>query len=181
MTRPAARPLVLGLLVATTALGACSSWRTSGANPSNWFGRSRAAEVSPAEFAGQVNPLMPDTNSAREFQAGEIVAIEGVAINQILSLEIERTISGAIIRADGLATRQGAYDARLIPDTFDEVPVDGVLSYRFVVKYPEGPAPVGDQATRTISVARSVTHEHLANARLIRVSGIQNAREAGRR
>ena len=179
MTRPATRMITLGLLVATMGLGACSGWRDSGANPSNWFGRSRAAEVSPEAVATDVNPLLPE--SAADFIAGNQKAVEGVTIDQIVSLEIERTIEGAIIRVAGLATREGAYDARLIPDTIDEEPEDGVLAYRFVVKYPVEGTPRGTEATRTISVARSVTSQHLDAARVIRVTGTQNARESRRR
>ena len=181
MTRPATRATVLALLAAATALSACSGWSDARVNPSNWFGRSRAAEVSPAKFTTNTSPLLPDNKSAREFLAGNQVAVDGVPIDQIVSMEIERTVAGAIIRVEGLASRQGAYDARLIPDTYDEEPVDGVLSYRFVVKYPNEATGFGDQATRTVSVARTVTQQHLSAASVIRVTGAQNARESRRR
>ncbi|MBB97665.1 MAG: hypothetical protein CML68_24075 [Rhodobacteraceae bacterium] len=179
MTRPATRATTIVLLVAAMALEGCSGWSDSSVNPSNWFGRSRPAEVSPEEFATEVNPLLPD--SAEDFIAGNEAAVQGVTIDQVTSLVIERTVEGAIIRAEGLAARQGAYDARLIPDTFDETPIDGVLSYRFVVKYPVEPTVQGPAATRTVSVARTVSSQILGSARVIRVSGSQNARESGRR
>ncbi|MAC81758.1 MAG: hypothetical protein CML66_27285 [Rhodobacteraceae bacterium] len=179
MTRPAARTLTPVLLVAAMGLAACSGWSDSRVNPGNWFGRSRAAEVSPELAATEVNPLMPE--KASDFVAGERAAVEGVLINQVTNLVIERTVEGAIIRAEGLATREGAYDARLIPVSDTEEPVDGVLSYRFEVKYPNEATPQGNQNARTIVVARSVTAQHIDTARVVRVTGAQNARETSRR
>lgn len=179
MKRPVARVLILGALVTMTGLSACTTWSDSRVNPSNWFGRSRPAELNPDTIANEVNPLLP--KSASDFITGNRVASEGFPIDQVTSLVIERTISGAIIRAEGLASRQGAYDARLIPDTPDETPVDGVLSYRFVVKYPNEPTTAGSANARTVSVARSVTTQLLEPARTIRVTGEQNARESRRR
>lgn len=179
MTRPAARTLAPVLLVAAAGLAACSGWSDSRVNPGNWFGRSRAAEVSPELAATEVNPLMPE--KASDFIAANEAAVEGVTIDQVTNLVIERTIEGAIIRAEGLATREGAYDARLIPETNTEEPVDGVLSYRFVVRYPNEATSQGDQNARTVFVARSVTAQHIDAARVVRVVGTQNARESRRR
>ena len=180
MRRPAMRGIIVLLLTGVMGLSACSGWRTSSVNPSNWFGRSRPANVNPEELAGApVNPLLP--KSADTFIAGAVAAVDGVTIDQISTLVIEPTVEGAIIRAEGIAVREGAYAARLIPETLDETPIDGVLSYRFVVKYPNEATAAGTQATRTISVARSVTSGHLEATRTIRVIGQQNARESRRR
>lgn len=148
-------------------------------NPSNWFGRSRVADVNPAEIGGTVNPLLPE--SADEFLQKAEVAVEGETIDQVSSLIIEPTIEGAIIRAEGLALREGAFDARLIPQTLDETPIDGVLTYRFMVKYPNQNTYTGTQATRTVNVARTITAGHLEGVQVIRVLGTQNAQESRRR
>lgn len=180
MRRPAMRGVIVVLLTGAMGLSACSSWKTSSANPTNWFGRSRPADINPSELAAApVNPLLPD--EADVFRAAAVAEVEGVTIDQVSTLIIEPTVEGAIIRAEGIAVREGAYDARLIPETLDESAVDGVLSYRFVVKYPNEATATGTQATRTVSVARTVTQGHLEATRTIRVVGQQNARESRRR
>ncbi len=180
MRRPAMRGIIVVLLTGTMGLSACSGWKTSSANPTNWFGRSRPADINPSELAAApANPLLP--KEADGFRAAVVDEVDGVTIQQVMTLVVEPTVEGAIVRAEGIALREGAYDARLIPETFDESPVDGVLSYRFVVKYPNEATATGTEATRTISAARTVTRGHLEATRTIRVIGQQNARESRRR
>ncbi|MEX0285432.1 MAG: hypothetical protein AB3N23_12555 [Paracoccaceae bacterium] len=166
---------VILLVVASLALSACG-WRDSRLNPGNWFGRSQSVPVE-AEAAEVVNPLIPTRNTL--LSRGERPDLH-VPIEQITTLAVDRTPTGAIIRVEGIARTQGAYDARLVTATEDGEPIDGVLSYTFEVLYPENPRPVGSQSSRKVIVARSLTNQDLRPIRVIRVTGAQNALETRR-
>ena len=126
-----------------------------------------------------MNPLLPK-------QADEILAKNGpdtggVAIDTISALSVEPVVGGVLIRADGVAVRQGAYAARLIPVSSDTPPQDGILRYTFKVYYPRANTGVGPASTRTLSVAEFASAQDLDGIRTIRVSGAANAREVRRR
>ncbi len=167
--------VTLMLMVLTTA--ACSSWRQSSVNPSNWFGNSREVDTTVATDA-EYNPLIPPrSNFARE----DYVYV-GILIDEITDLRIEPDDSGAIVYAEGIAARQGAYEARLIPEGETTAPDEnGVLTFRFEVLYPANPSPVGSAQTRRISIAEDLTKQELEPVRLIRVVSVKNARESRRR
>ena len=169
------RPLS-ALVIAATVLTACGTVRDSRLNPFNWFGGSR--EVAVEADAGPRNPLMPSRN---RLLAREDEVYAGVPIDTVTGLEIERTLSGAILRATGVARQQGPYDVRLTPQQPDGVPVEGVLSYSFDVVYPRTPRPVGTERSRRVVAAVSLTHDELEGVRVIRVLGARNARESRRR
>ena len=158
---------LVGLMVVTS----CSAWRDSGANPRNWFGGSRAVEVEEV-----TNPLLPRQANVFRRRAEEEDLSEPIEF--IRSLEVERSSVGAIVRAEGVTSRLGAFGLELRED---ENPEDGVLSFSFRVIYPEGPTPVGSELARTVRAAASVSLQDLQSVRIIRVSGSQNARETRRR
>ncbi len=167
---------VMLLLVASLVLGACGGWSDSRLNPGNWFGRSQAV---PTEGTAEpANPLIPRGSSV--FRREERPDTH-VAITKVTELVIERTNTGAIIRAEGVAAFQGAYEARLRPQTETGDPENGVMTYVFEINYPVNPRPVGNENSRTIVVARSLTNQELAPIRVIRVTAEQNARESRRR
>lgn len=169
------RPLIL-CLVAAVALSACG-FGGSRLNPLNWFGKSR--EVAVAETAGPVNPLIP---KGRSILARPDPVDFSVPIDQISDLVIEPTPSGAIIRATGIAARQGAFDARLVPDNADLLPDEsGTLTFSYRVLYPRWSTPVGSAHSRTINEAYSISKNDLARIRTVRVEAAQNARESRRR
>ncbi len=171
----AAKP-VLALALAALVLTGCGSVRESRLNPFNWFGGSReVATVS----AGEVNPLLPANQGGVLQRPDQVYA--GVPIDEILELQIDRTRSGAIIVARGLAARQGPYEVRLTPLDEDETPQDGVLSYSFDVIYSASNTDVGPEQTRRVTVARSIGNQTLAETRIVRVVGARNAREVRRR
>lgn len=163
------------LLVGTLVLSSCGGWRDSRINPTNWFGKSRETEV----VVENANPLIPqqedkvnllgkkdDENAAPEFP-----------IAVIKDLSIARTATGAIITATGEASRNGAYDATLVPA---EVQQPGVLEFSFRVSYPAKATLAGTSATRTIVAAVSLSNQDLAGIRTVRVVGKENARESRR-
>ncbi|NVK14960.1 MAG: hypothetical protein HWE35_12370 [Rhodobacteraceae bacterium] len=167
------KPLALTLACALV-LSACG-WRDSRLNPTNWFGSSEPAEV---EVAENVNPLLPQESNARGIFAKKPPKDKSVLISQIAGLQIERTASGAIIHATGIAERQGAFKLELRPVEDTE---DGVLAYDFRVVYPEEPTLTGSEFSRTLHAARTLSNQDLEAVRIVRVNAEANARESRRR
>ncbi|KZZ28606.1 hypothetical protein A3753_28675, partial [Sulfitobacter sp. HI0082] len=108
-------------------------------------------------------------------RAVEVDTYEGRPFEQITDLTIEPVPGGAILRATGLAARQGIYAVQLTPATIDETPVDGVLSYRLEGVRPDKPTPQGSRPTREVIAGRRLTDQMLAGVREIRVEGQMNA------
>ena len=160
-------------------LSACSAWRDSRVNPSNWFGRDRGS-VANVQADGTVNPLLPQEDSIGMFDRPDAVDIS-VPITTVTELRVEPTNTGAIIYASGVANRQGAYSARLRRERSEEDAQNGILTYSFRVGYPVDPTPQGPEQTRRVHEAASVSNDTLQGIRLIRVVGETNAREARRR
>ncbi|SFD69053.1 hypothetical protein SAMN04488523_10286 [Sulfitobacter brevis] len=164
------------LLVLTLSLGACGTIRDSRVNPFNWFGKSRSEPAS----ASTTNPLIPASGGLFRRSSAEKNAYEGRPFEQISDLTIEQVPGGAIIRATGLAARQGIYEVQLTPANADEEPVDGVLTYRLEGIRPTGKTAVGAVPTREVIAARRVTDQTLAGVTSIRVEGQLNAQVARR-
>ncbi|MCF6232040.1 MAG: hypothetical protein L3J36_02880 [Rhodobacteraceae bacterium] len=170
------KPLML-LLTTSLFLTACG-WREARLNPSNWFGTSKTVAV---EAVNQTNPLIPQRSALRRKRAIEDTS---VVIAKITELRINKTPTGAIILATGIATRQGAFNAELRadePDSDDPGATSDVLSYTFRITYPGPLTATGTEHTRTISVAQSLSNQELRKIRLIRVQGAQNTIESRRR
>ena len=171
------RHAIGALLIGTLTLSACGGWRDSRANPRNWFGGSEEAIAEPVEY---VNPLIPVEEERTRIRVGrseEDVEITTEPITEITDLRIDRTTTGAIVVATGLAKRQGAYNARLVPV---EESASETLSFVFEVAYPEAPTYKGNEATRTIRAATHLTIQDLRRVNKIRVEGATNARESRR-
>lgn len=163
-------------LSASLALAGCNS----NLNPVNWFGSSSAVEANPEIVSETVNPLIPETRKPL-FSSGE-KPDETVLISAITEMRVDRTVSGAIIVATGLAPRQGTYEPELRPDNPELRPDEnGVLDFTFRVLYPDSATPAGDERLRQITAAYSLSNEELEAVRVIRVSGAQNARETRRK
>ena len=110
------RKSLILLVVASLVLASCG-WRDSRVNPRNWFGRSK--EVAAAPAPEQVNPLIP---KSRGVFSKPIRPDTSVPVARVTELRVEQTNSGAIIYASGIAARQGAYGARLLPANEDLIP-----------------------------------------------------------
>ncbi len=165
------------LLVASTTLGACGFVRDSALNPGNWFGRSTSQAVPSAEAT---NPLIPTSTGLFARRGAEEEVYEGTLFEEVVDLRVERVQGGALIRATGRAARQGIYEVQLTPATEDEVPVDGVLSYRLEGIAPDRATAAGTPASREVTAARKVTDQQLAGVRSIRVEGLRNAQVSRR-
>ncbi|MDF3413570.1 hypothetical protein HKX54_03815 [Sulfitobacter sp. M57] len=165
------------LLAATLGLGACSAISQSRVNPVNWFGKSRAV---PVEQVENTNPLIPQSGGLFSNDRAKEAIYDGRPFDQVTDLKIERVPGGAIIRATGLAARQGIYAVQLTPENEEELPVDGVLTYRLEGIRPTAQTAIGTKPTREVIAARHVTDQQLAGVRRIRVEGQRNAQVARR-
>jgi hypothetical protein len=146
---------LLAALATVTALTACGGFRESRLNPFNWFGRSQqVATVAPDE-TGDKRPL----------------------VDNVLSMVVEKTPGGAIVRATGISPTQGYYDAELVARPLDE---NGVLVYDFRIMPPPFSKPVGVNRTREVTVAAALSNIKLDVISQIVVQGANNARSSGR-
>lgn len=164
VTRSLTKPVIL--LTATLTLSACATISSSRLNPLNWFGPSAST---PLTAAGEIVPLV---DPATRF--GEVETRGRIA--QIVALQIDRTPTGAIVRATGVASTAGQYNAELVRTG----QAGGVLTLDFRVSVPPAARTGGAQATRQITVAKILDSGDLAGVRTIRVQAAQNAREARR-
>ena len=150
------KPLAL-LLAAALVLAGCSQVRQSPANPLNWFGSSRAG---------------PQLGETRQADGRPLVA-------QITDLTVERSSTGAIVRAEGLVATLGWHGATLVAENNGR-PVDGVLTYRFVASPPRGAQEQGSERARTVTAAATVSEITLDRVARIVVAAEGNSRSVNR-
>jgi hypothetical protein len=172
------RKTVSVLLISLLTLSACGSVRDSSLNPFNWFGGSQPAAA--PVTAANTNPLIPESSGLFSRNGNAPTLYPGRPIDTISTLNIDRVPGGAIIRATGVASVQGVFEAQLTPANPEELPESGVLTYRLEGIHPANPRGIGTPATRQITVARYVSDSQLAGVRTIRVEAAQNARDARR-
>ncbi|GAB4296685.1 MAG: hypothetical protein Kow0058_13770 [Roseovarius sp.] len=186
------------LLIAAMLLSACGGFRESRLNPANWFGRSTSAPTEPGTVrtadgrVEEVNPLIGArkqsqliaanrkvrNNSGSIFDRSKDEVYLGTPVEQVTDLVVERTSTGAIVRASGLSSRQGAFDVRLVA-TGDGKPVDGVMSYELLAMQPINTAQ-GPANTRRIEAAVALSNAELEDIRTIRVIAKRNTRQTRR-
>ncbi|NOD46367.1 MULTISPECIES: hypothetical protein [unclassified Ruegeria] len=169
------------LIIATLTLTACSGWRDSRVNPSNWFGSSRSVEAETPPDPNAADALVPQQRQGTGLFSRPNIADTSIPIGQIDELRIDPTPTGAIIYASGTAVRQGAYNARLVRVNSEENEKNGTMEFEFLVNYPSAQTPQGSERTRMVSDAVNVSRQDLEGIRLVRVVGQQNALESRRR
>lgn len=165
------------LLVSSVLVTSCGRVADSRLNPFNWFGRAEAVEVEVDEK--EINPLIPQKRESI-FERRGTETYPGTAVLTVNDVKIERVSGGAIIRVLGTAQTQGAFETRLTPENDDELPVDGVLTYRLEAIQPTG-FRQGPARSREINVARFRTDQDLNGVRTIRIVGVNNAMQVRRR
>ncbi len=166
------RKTLLALLASTLLVSACGMVRDSRINPMNWFGPARSVAVESEE---NTNPLIPKRAGLFAKRRAEVETYEGRPFEQITDLTVEPVPGGAIVRATGLAARQGIYAVQLTPANDEELPVNGVLTYRLEGVRPDKATPQGTQPTREVIAGRRLTDQNLRGVREIRVEGQLNA------
>jgi hypothetical protein len=154
---------VSGLLILALVLAGCGRIRDSRLNPFNWFGRSQEVRVVAA--ADAVVPGKPGDPR--------------ILVAEVTEMEVARQPGGAILRATGLPPTQGWWDAELVAENGGE-PVDGVLSYRFVVDQPRGATRVSTPQSREVTAATYLSDIRLAGVTRIVVLGTANSRSSKR-
>lgn len=164
------------LLAASLVLAGCGGWSTSRVNPRNWFGSPREIPVEGA--ATPVNPLLPRRSSMFAKPTPED---NSLPIARVTELRIDQTSTGAIIYAEGIAGRQGPYDTELRPVSTEEEIKDGILTLSFRVVYPPYQTAGGNELSRTVREAHSLSRQELQGIRTVRVVGRDNALETRRR
>lgn len=160
------------LILSAFVLTSCGGFRDSRINPMNWFGRGVSEPVAAGD---EVNPLIP-RRRASIFRASQDDTYQGRAIGEVSELLVERRPGGAIIRATGIADRQGPFEVRLVKD--DAQSDATTLTYDLRALQQRG--PVGTDLSRTVTAAIWVTDNELQGIRTIRVTAARNARVSRR-
>lgn len=158
MTRSMPRTVAF-LMVLSLTLAACGGFRDSRVNPRNWFGGGSSSEptLGPSRSLEDSRPLVP----------------------QVSSLSVERSSSGAIVRAEAVMPTAGYFRPALIAENGGR-PRDGVITYRFVAEPPVEPVSVNAPVARTISAAATLSVFDLELIREVVVVGAQNTRRTRR-
>lgn len=151
---------MLVLLCLTLSLAACGGMRDSRLNPRNWFDSSR-------------EEARPDLG-----QTSDVIDNRPL-VPQVSAMTIERTSSGAIIRAEAVMPVAGYWDAELVAENFGR-PQNGVLTLRFVAAAPRQPVAGVNEAARTLTAVYTLSQSQLDTTAEIVVTGETNSRRAGR-
>lgn len=155
-------PLMLAVTLAATG---CASISGSRINPLNWFGNSQSVALgTPADL----RPLTPENRKTR------VVDSRGT-IQSISTLVFEKTSDGGILRATGIASTQGQFNAQLVSLGQE----NGVLTYAFRIESVGGTANT-TALSRQVTVARTLSVPELQGIRSIRVQAATNARAVSR-
>ncbi len=158
------RATLIGTALLMTLTG-CTQIANSRFNPLNWFGASTAAPVAAAATTSDVRPLVPQNRTP-------VVIDNRPLVTSISALTVERTTTGAIVRASGVAPTQGFFNAELVPQGI----TDGVLTLAFRAQAPAGFDAQGSALSRTIHAAYIMDRAELAAVRSVRVEAATNAR-----
>lgn len=153
---------VSGLIILALVLAGCGRIRDSRLNPFNWFGRSQEVAVVTSD------PVVPGRPEDPR-----------ILVADVTEMEVARQPGGAIVRATGLPPTQGWWDAALVAENGGQ-PVDGVLTYRFVVDQPLQATRISTPQSREVTAAAYVSDVKLANVQQIVVLGAQNSRSSRR-
>lgn len=157
MNRPVTALCVLAL---TMTLADCAKVRNSRLNPFNWFRHS------------ETNSQTTQTTKAESDDGRQL-------IDQVTQLAVSQTPTGAIVQATGLPPSQGWWKADLVADNHG-LPVDGVVTYRFLVYQPVTVTDVSTPQSRELTAAAYITNIRLQDVTEIVVLGANNSRTSKR-
>jgi hypothetical protein len=110
------------------------------------------------------------TETAPEARAAALVTQP--LVDQVVSLDVAPTPSGAIVSAVGLPPTQGFWSAELV-----RVPTEqpATLALEFRILPPSATWPAGTQPSREVLAGTRLTEADLAGIRAITVRGARNA------
>ena len=147
-------------------LSGCARIADSRLNPVNWFGQSQGA---PVTETGEIRPLVPAGRTVNMVDARPM-------LQSVTALSVDRSPTGAIVRATGVAPTQGFFNAELVNAGVSS----GVLTLEFRAQAPSGFEAEGSAASRQITTAYAIDAEDLSTIRRVRVQAATNARTAAR-
>jgi hypothetical protein len=149
-------PVLALALILTLGLTGCARFAQSNFNPFNWFKAGRTT-------APAVLYVAPEDGR--------------ILVAQVLSLKVDHTPGGAIVRAVGLPPTQGWWKADLVKlDQDDETQ----LVFEFRLYPPVVPAPAGTPPSRQVTVAVNLSDVQLEGIKTIVVQGGTNTLSARR-
>ena len=160
--------IVLALILVTT-VAACSGGGGTGSassvsslNPFNWFG------------GGNATPGADDRALSLAPARGYAQAVDTrPLISQITALSADKTASGVIIRATGLAPAQGYHSAGLVAVAS---PNARELVFEFRARPPQRTARIGPVRLRELVAGVHLTRAQLVGIRTVRIIAGQNSR-----
>jgi hypothetical protein len=159
------RAKLLGTAVFLTLTG-CGHIGDSRINPVNWFGSSISAQL---DTNGQPPNLIP--NNRRP-----LVIDNRTMVQSIISLNIDRTPTGAIVAAVGITQTQGYFNAELVSNNI----TNGVLNLEFRAQSPKVLEVPGTMQSRTINAAFFINQADLQTISSVRVTTVSNALTSAR-
>lgn len=157
MMKLARMRLPLCLLVLALALQGCSRSNNSAVDPRSWFANQEPDLSTPSGGYGQG---VVDTR---------------LLVMQVREVDIDPTPGGIIVRAEGLSSTQGYWDADIVRAPVPGTEGGDMMRYEFRVRPPVTPQPVGTERSRIINVADFITAQDLASIRRITVVGSTNS------
>ena len=163
---------VLGALAAVALLASCGIGNSIG-NSASSAGSSASAgsSGSASSFGGRLF----NRRQAVEQQADPALRADGRRlISTVKFARFERARGGGIIRAQGIAPRQGYFNAALVSTTDLKPDENGVLTLEFRAEAPAFSTLTSTERSRQVNVALFISNQKLAAARSIRVVGRQN-------
>ena len=89
---------------------------------------------------------------------------------------LKKTPDGALIRATGIASTQGQFNAQLVPVSNE----GGTLTLAFRIQAAAGSTGVNAARSREVTVARFMSFDELSDVKTIVVQGATNARSTSR-
>ena len=170
--------VALSLLSLVAACGGLGNSANSSAGSANSSAGSAGSAAS-AGSAGSANssasswPFGRRAEVTTQTQTDIATQVAGgrTLIASLTDAQFERTRDGGIVRATGVAPRQGYYDAILFSPTELAPDENGVLTLEFRAQEPMFSTPVLTEWSRTITTGIFLSNKKLAAARQIRVVG----------
>uniref|UniRef100_UPI0040478F74 hypothetical protein n=1 Tax=Yoonia sp. TaxID=2212373 RepID=UPI0040478F74 len=116
-----------------------------------------------------MRPLTPENRKTRVVDSRGTIA-------SVSALVLERTSNGAIVRATGIASTQGQFNAQLVTAGRE----NGVLTFAFRIETTSGATAPTSAFARQVTVARQLSFAELQDIRTIRVQAATNTRSVSR-